>query len=262
MKGIDIQSLRRDKRRMWGLLGLLAVMAGIAILLMYNARAGQPQEVATSEIVVAIGGEPDDGFDPLLGWGRYGSPLFQNTLLRYDADMNIVGDLATDWQVQGEQWTIELRQDVTFHDGQPLTAEDVVFTFEQAKSAGGVVDLTTLTDVEQEGRYTVVFTLREPDFVFYDRLITLGIVPAHAHDEQYAQNPIGSGPYRFVRWDKGQQLIVEANPDYYAGQPQIEKITFVFTEPEASLAAARTGSVDIWCHCLTSTRIRRLRGCG
>lgn len=88
------------------------------------------------ELILAIGGEPEDGFDPTTGWGLYGSPLFQSTLLSYDKDFNIVHDLATNYEVSddGLTWTIALREDVQFSDGEPLTSEDVVFTFETTKT--------------------------------------------------------------------------------------------------------------------------------
>ena len=86
------------------------------------------------ELVLAVGGEPDAGFDPTTGWGRYGSPLFQSTLLKRDSQLNIVNDLASSYEVSedGRVWTVVLRKDVKFSDGKPLTAADVVFTFETA----------------------------------------------------------------------------------------------------------------------------------
>lgn len=73
------------------------------------------------ELVLAIGGEPNEGFDPTTGWGSYGSPIFQSTLLIYDQDFNIEYDLATDYQVSGDglEYIIQLREDVLFSDGNP-----------------------------------------------------------------------------------------------------------------------------------------------
>ena len=63
----------------------------------------------------------------------------------------------------------------------------------------------------------------------------VGIVPEHAYDENYGQNPIGSGRYIMKQWDKGQQVIFEANPDYYGEEPKIKKLTVLFMEEEAAL---------------------------
>ncbi len=199
------------------------------------------------QIVLAIQGEPDDGFDPTLGWGRYGSPLFQSTLLKRDEDLNIVNDLATDWQVNeaGTLWTVQIREDVMFTDGEPLTAEDVAYTFNTAAEQGGVVDLSGFEEAVATGPYEVELRLEEPRSTFVNRLITLGIVPEHAHGAEYARNPVGSGPYTFVQWQEGQQLIVEANPDYYEGEPAIQRLVFLFAEEDTAFAAAQAGQAQV-----------------
>lgn len=199
------------------------------------------------EIVLAVGGEPEAGFDPTTGWGRYGSPLFQSTLLKRDQELNIVNDLATGYKVSedGKQWTVNLRKDVKCSDGEPLTAEDVQFTFETAQTNGSMVDFTLLEKVEALDKYTVQFTLKEAQSTFIDALITTGIVPKHAYGKAYKENPVGSGPYQLVQWDKGQQLIVKANPNYYGHQPYFKKITFLFLSEDANLAAAQAGEADV-----------------
>src|SRR5690606_20553359 len=89
------------------------------------------------------------------------------------------------------------------------------------------------------------FTLKKPNSTFVSHLIGTGIVPKHAYGDGYAENPIGSGPYQFVQWDKGQQVIVEVNDGYYGEMPYFQKLTFVFLSEDASYAAARTGAVDV-----------------
>lgn len=198
-------------------------------------------------LTLAIGGEPDDGFDPTLGWGRYGSPLFQSTLLARDDDLEVVPDLATDYTVSddGRTWTVTLRDDATFSDGEPVTAHDVAYTFDTAARRGGLTDVTVLEDAVAVDEHTVELRLRQPQSTFINRLITLGIVPEHAHDERYPRNPIGSGPYELVQWDQGQQLIVERNERYYGPRPAFDRIVFLFTDEDGSLAAGRAGEVDM-----------------
>lgn len=199
------------------------------------------------ELVLAIGGEPGEGFDPIMGWGQYGSPLFHSTLLYYDEAFNIKKDLATSYEVSedGLTWTVEIRKDVKFTDGEPLTADDVVFTFNQIKTNASSIDLTNVEEVTKLDDYTVRFQLKERDSTFIFFLITIGIVPEHAYDDGYAENPIGSGPFEMVQWDKGQQLIVKINPDFYEEIPYFEKLTFLFLSEDAAFAAAKTGSVDV-----------------
>ena len=202
---------------------------------------------SAEQIVLAIAGESEEGYDPTLGWGRYGSPLFQSTLLRRDADLNIVNDLATDYTVSddGLTWTVTIRQDAVFSDGEPLTAEDVAYTFNTAAESGGLTDVTVLENAVAVDDTTVELRLQEPQSTFVNRLITLGIVPEHAHGPDYARNPIGSGPYQLVQWDEGQQLIVEANPDYYGESPGIERLVFLFIEEDAAFAAAKAGEAQV-----------------
>lgn len=199
------------------------------------------------ELILAIGGEPEDGFDPTAGWGRYGSPLFQSTLLKRDHRMNIGYDLAVGYEIgnDGMTWTVRLRDDVKFSDGEPLTASDVVYTFETAARSGSTIDLSVLSSVRAADDHTVVFELREPQSTFVSLLMSVGIVPEHAHDERYASNPIGSGPYKLVQWDRGQQLIVEVNPYYYGEKPAFRRLTFLFLSEDAALAAAKAGQADV-----------------
>lgn len=198
------------------------------------------------ELILAVGGEPDTGFDPTTGWGRYGSPLFQSTLLKRNSEMEIVSDLAASYETStdGLIWTIKLREDAQFSDGEALTADDVVFTYETAKDSSSVVDLTNLDAVSAMDDYTVELTLKQPQSTFVYVLATLGIVPEHAYGDNYAQNPVGSGPFKFVQWDKGQQLIVERNDLYYGEKPSFSKLTFLFLEEDAAFAAAKAGTVD------------------
>ncbi|MCG8400574.1 MAG: ABC transporter substrate-binding protein [Firmicutes bacterium] len=204
-------------------------------------------EKEKDELILAIGSEPDDGFDPTTGWGRYGSPLFQSTLLTRDSDLKIVNDLATGYEVSGDGlvWSVKLRNDAKFSDGKPLTAADVEYTFDTASKSGSVIDLNVMESVEAVDEYTVEFVLKEARSTFVNSLLTTGIVPKHAHGGDYAQKPIGSGPFKFVQWDKGQQLIVEANPLYYGAEPYFKKLTFLFLAEDAAFAAAKAGQVDM-----------------
>lgn len=230
--------------------GILILVLVLTLIMTSCAAAekknGQASKKPTKdELIVALGSEPDTGFDPTTGWGRYGSPLFQSTLLKRDDDLGIVNDLATSYEVSedGKQWTVKLRNDAKFSDGKPLTAEDVKFTFETAAKSGSVIDLSNLSSIKA-GQEEVIFTLHEPQSTFVYLLITTGIIPKHAYGSDYAANPVGSGPYKFVQWDRGQQLIVEVNQDYYGDKPFFKKLTLLFLNEDAAFAAAKTGEVD------------------
>lgn len=236
----------RKKRFTWFVV-LLFCMVWLAGCSLGN-KSGSERNLADDELIVSLASEPDDGFDPTKGWGQsHGSPLFQSTLLKRDNDLNIVNDLATGYttSADGLVWTFKLRNDVKFTDGLPLTAADVVYTFETTANSGSTADLQILNQVTAVDPYTVQFTLKQPRSAFISTIMKIGIVPKHAHNQDYARQPIGSGPYKFVQWDRGQQLIVEANPDYYGAKPYFRKITFVYLSEEASFAAAKSGQVDI-----------------
>ena len=194
------------------------------------------------ELIIAAGGEPEGGFDPTTGWGRYGSPLFQSTLLKRDSDMNIVNDLATEYSVSsdGLVWTLKLRRDVKFSDGTPLTAADVVFTYETASKSSSVVDLSMLESIEAVDDYTN-FTLKYTIYIY--KYIQIQALYLRLVQPEFPNHRLWT--FKFVQWDKGQQLIVEANPEYYGEKPYFKKITFLFLNEEATFAAAQAGSVDI-----------------
>lgn len=207
----------------------------------------QVESKVKDDLIIAIGSEPDGGFDPCTGWGRYGNPLFQSTLIDTDSNMNIVLDLATEYNISddGLTWTFKLRDDAKFTDGEKLTASDVVFTFETAKASGSVVDLTNMESVEASDDWTVTFKLKKPDSAFVYTVVATGIVPEHAYGPNYGDDPIGSGPFILAQWDKGQQIIMLANEDYYGHISEIKKITVLFMEEDAALAAAKAGQLDV-----------------
>lgn len=199
------------------------------------------------ELFVSLGGEPGDGFDPTVRWGNHDTLLFQSSLLIYDLKMNLKGDLAEGYTVSedGLTYTFQLRDDVKFSDGQPFTAKDVVFTFEKAAKSNTFIDYSNLAAVRADGDFKVIFTLNETQSIFPHLVMRQGIVPAYFYNEDtYSENPVGTGPFKLVQWDRGQQVIAVRNPYYYGQQPYFEKVTFAFLSEDASLAAAKAGTVD------------------
>ena len=219
-----------------------------------SADAASTSDVDSSrQVTVAMSteSEPAAGFDPCIDWGcgeHVHEPLIQSTLIVTDEDMNFVNDLATSYDCSddGLTWTFTLRDDVKFTDGESLTAADVVFTVNTIKaSPNAQADLSMVASAEAPDDKTVVLTLTKPFNALLYTLAVMGIVPEHAYGDDYGTNPIGSGRYRLAQWDRGQQVILEANPDYYGDAPQIERVVVVFMAEDAALAAARAGQVDL-----------------
>ena len=207
---------------------------------------------AKDEVVVTmpISSEPEAGFDPAFGWGageHVHEPLIQSTLTVTTKDLQIGKDLATDYSVSedGMIWTVSIRDGVKFTDGEALTASDVAFTYNNCKEKSTVNDFTMLDEAVALDETTVEFRMTKPFSIWPYTMAIVGIVPEHAYDENYGQNPIGSGRYIMKQWDKGQQVIFEANPDYYGDAPKMKKVTVLFMEEDAALAAALAGQVDV-----------------
>lgn len=211
--------------------------------------SGSDHEVVVSMTTTS---EPTYGFDPLYSWGcgeHVHEPLIQSTLITTDADLNFVNDLATDYYSSddGLAWTFKIRDDVKFTDGEPLTASDVAFTINGIKNnEAAEADLSMVESAEAVDDTTVVIHLNKPFNALLYTLAVVGIVPEHAYDSAtYGANPIGSGRYMLDQWDKGEQVILKANPDYYGEAPNMERVVVVFMDEDASLAAANSQQVDV-----------------
>lgn len=203
-------------------------------------------------VVVAMGttSEPEAGFDPAYGWGageHVHEPLIQSTLTVTTKDLNIDYDLATGMEASedGMTWTVTIRDDVQFTDGEKLTAADVAFTYNTLRDTSSVNDFTMLERAEAADDTTVVFHMAHPYSIWPYTMAIVGIVPEHAYTAGYGENPIGSGRYVLKQWDKGQQVILEANPDYYGEAPKMKRVTILFMEEDAAFAAVQAGQVDV-----------------
>ncbi len=206
-----------------------------------------------SQVIVSMptSSEPAAGFDPFVSWGcgeHVHEPLIQSTLLRTTADMGFENDLATSYSCSddGLTWTFSIRTDARFSNGATLTARDVAYTINGIKaSEASECDLTYVREALAVDDATCRIELEKPFNALLYTLAVIGIVPDGGHGDDYGSNPVGSGRYVLEQWDRGQQVILRANPDYYGAAPSIERVVVVFMEEDASLAAAQSGQVDV-----------------
>ena len=207
--------------------------------------------------------------DPRIGTDaqseRIGALIF-DSLLRRDSHSNLHPWLAERWESPDSlTYIFHLRSGVRFHDGKPLTARDVRYTF-QSLLSGKIASVKAATfsriaSIEAPDDSTVVFRLKEPYASFLWNLTqgSLGIVP-EGSAEELARRPIGSGPFHFVRAALDEEVLLERNAGYWAGPPRIERVQFKVV-PDATTRALemRKGSADIALNSLTSDMVEALR---
>jgi peptide/nickel transport system substrate-binding protein len=184
--------------------------------------------------------------------------LTQYTLV--DGGIQVVGDLAESWEPNEDlsQFTFILKSGVTWHDGQPLTSADVVFTIESMLNpdvtASQRGNISTVESVEAIDDLTVQFNLVAP---FADLPIMLGynvgIVPKHLLESadlneptEFLLNPVGTGPFKFRNLAAGESLEVERNPEYFEGEALLDSIIFkIVPDGNARITQVQSGDVDL-----------------
>ena len=180
------------------------------------------------------------------------SPMMYNQLVRFDADMNPVPELAESWEVSkdGLTWTFKLRQGVKFHDGQEFTSADVKFTFDRLlEKSPGKADFITVDKIEPVGKHAIKFVTKEP---FAGLLAALGsfwgFIISEAGIKKHGdlnKAALGTGPYMLHDWKVEQQMVLKRNPAYFRKDlPYVDELILRVIPDEANIVAAlRTGQI-------------------
>ncbi len=183
-------------------------------------------------------------------------------LLDYDFDTaRLKPQLAESYQISddGLEITFRIRDDVHFSDGVPVTADDVVFTYETIMNSG--VDAAHLANYYRDVKElikidekTVKFVLKQVYFKSLEFMSfqDVGVIPKHIYEftrptefNKRRSRQVGSGPYIFERWDVGQQIVLTRNENYWGRKPKLKKIVFKFiTNDVAALQALEAGDID------------------
>ncbi|MGV0848610.1 ABC transporter substrate-binding protein [Mycolicibacterium phlei] len=247
---------------------LLAVVA--AFVCLAACSTGQRVDLggASGTLVAAIAGEPDQ-LDPHKTSAYFSFEVLENvfdTLVEPDADLEMRPALAESWEVSPDQltWTFHLRPGVTFHDGSPFTADDVVFSYrriidEQLTNAD---KFAAVSEVRAVDPLTVELRVRQPT----PNLLTniggfkgMAIVSRdNVESGRIATHPVGTGPFAFASQKSGDSITLTANPDYWGGAPSIPGVTFRFiSEASTALSALQAGEID-WTDSVPTQRVAQL----
>ena len=234
----------------------LAVAAGC------GGREAGPAHAATDNTVRALIGA-DPASLSLLGKMDLNSEILAvqitDSLVQYDAHLALAPRVAESWSVSPDHRTLtfHLREGVRWHDGTPVTADDVVFSAELARAPATenktyASMLRGVEAVEAPDPRTVVvrYSMPTPDFLEAWRL---PLLPRHLAGADadlltgaFARHPVGCGPFRFVSYRPGQEIVLEASPDYWDGRPSIDRLVLkVFPDQRTALQALLLGELDL-----------------
>ncbi|GIJ78702.1 ABC transporter substrate-binding protein [Micromonospora phaseoli] len=255
-------------------------MAGATFALMLAAAAGcsagDGVEVdgadgasAGGVLNAAIGGEPDQ-LDPHKTSAYYSFQVLENvydTLVEPDANLEMKPSLATEWTTSDDQltWTFTLREGVKFSDGSPLTAEDVVFSYNRIidEKLNTAYKFGTVESVTAPDPRTVVVTLDAPT---PNLLANLGgfkgvaiVQKANVESGEVTTKPVGSGPFAIGSYTSGDSIKLVRNDNYWGERPKLDGVTFTFvSDPTVALQNLRGGEVQ-WTDNLPPQQVPALR---
>ena len=229
-----------------------------------TSSSGEP--VNGGELVVGISQDLGDSLDPYQMVAAGTKEVLFNVyegLVKPDSSGNYVPAVASDYVVSedGLTYTFTLRENVLFHNGDTVSAEDVLYSFETCAATSVEADLvaalSAVQNISAEGDQ-VVITLSEPNAAFICHVGMVHIVPADYADQATA--PVGTGPFKFVSRSVQESLVVEKFAEYWGTPAYLDKVTFkIFEDPNALMSALSAGSVDMANH-LTIDQVDAIGG--
>jgi peptide/nickel transport system substrate-binding protein len=216
-----------------------------AVLLMTGCQASRPDALpgGGGELRVLLPYEPR-GLDPNSTRDEIAivlAPNLFNKLVSFDSESRLYPDLAESWEVGagGLSYTFRLRRGVHWHDGRPLTAADVRWTFERLAETPGLASeaIRRISRVEAPDDGTVVIRLTEPWAPFLATIAWYGtyVLPRHAPDAIAEGRPVGTGPFRFGEWVHGQRVVLVANRDFFRPGPWLDRVVYTFGTDSAKV---------------------------
>src|SRR3990172_16189 len=242
-------------RKTWfGVTLALAVGVGLA-----SAAWAQGQPQVGGTLVYAAGADPDS-LDPANTDSNPGEAIgrmMNNFLVRFDAKLRLKPDLATSWTQSKDAltWTFKLRKWVKFHDGTPFNADAVKYNFERflgpEKPLKASLHTPIIKSVEVVDESTVRFNLKVPFAFFLNNLAhsATALVSPAAHQKwgkDLTLHPVGTGPFKFVEWGRGDHITLARNDDYFEGKPRLEQIIIKTVREDSSrVLGLEAGDYDL-----------------
>ncbi len=238
----------------------LACCAAAVFLLCVSAGcigSGGDDDSLKNTLVYA--GEGSDTLNPVINDHTELVDLIFSGLMKYDANANPVPDLAEScvYDSDTKTYTFLLKKGVVWHDGKPFTSADVVYTYELLALDDNFIssvksNYQDILSVSAPDEYTVVFVMKDHNAAMLS-YFTRGIVPKHILAGQdvatspFNQNPVGTGRYKFVEWDRaGNMIVLARNTDYYGQVPTIERIIYkVVASMNLKTTMLTTGEADL-----------------
>jgi peptide/nickel transport system substrate-binding protein len=233
------------------------VLACLALSALSPALAAQPGTLTIGVHVTLVSRWLDPGdTEALITPFMVLYPLHDALVKPMPGGINTPG-LAESWTMSKDGITYDfvIRKNAKFHNGDPVTADDVKFTFERYKGASAGLLKSKVKEVQVTAPNRVRFVLKEawPDFMaFYGTSATGAgwIVPKKyiekVGDDGFKKAPVGAGPFKFVSFNPGVELVLEAFPDYWRKPPQVKRMVMRSIPDESTRAAAvKTGEVDL-----------------
>lgn len=185
--------------------------------------------------------------------------IYETLIERNNETLELEPLLAQSWEISEDKltYTFKLREDVKWQDGEPFTSQDVVFSYETIMNPK--VDAPQLRayyqeirDVEAIDDYTVKFTYARPYFLALEFCGGMPIVPKHIFEQgdfntnPAGRDPVGTGPYKFLKWTTGREIVIEKNPDYWGEKPKLNRIVFrIITDSSVALQVLKREELDV-----------------
>ena len=254
------------KKRCLSLLLLAGLLCAVLSGCGDSSTAETPESrAAANTIVVGIAQDLDNSLDPhktvKAGTREVMFNVFEG-LMKPTPEGDLTPAIASDYQVSEDRltYTFTLRDGVKFHNGDTVTAEDVVYSIQRCAAATetGIVPVeafSNITDIQAPDASTVIITLAQPDNEFLSYMTT-AVLPAD-YDQQDT-DPVGTGPFKFVSRAAQDSIVLEKFDEYWGTPAQLDQVTFKIIEnADSLLMSLQSGAIDLCAH-LTSTQVAQL----